>query len=422
MARAWEQAGAAKEANAMLRGAQLARELGSVMIDKHLRPLEASAFVALTQPAHAQIVTPDGTVDSDLRGSRVPEAAVSGAMRRLASPLGLIARRAPGRSSRSTCSPPPTSSRMTPPPAAAKRDGRCSTRSWRTPAPRRAARSPPTPLKAILLDRLAPETTVVARTQDALAAPESTWPRPDPLAPAETGPHFPEPMYDGLARVAPALFLPGIEDVDQDGVALLETTPRGDRGLHGRPQPRAQPRAAVARVPGAAHRHRVPPVLDGAARPTSRRSRSGVRPRSAPICAAAASQLVLLVRCELPAPLPDDDDLRRQGRRNRHARRHRRACAAVPRRAARRTSSASASRSRGGRRRELLLRLRAVPGRAALRLRRRRHARRPEDLRRARLGARRAQPPPATPTSASRSTRPPTCRRCGARTRPTRPR
>src|SRR5262249_12780513 len=89
MARAWEQAGAAKEANALLRGAQLARELGSVIMDKHLIPLSGSAFVALAQPALANVELPDA---DNLDTSRVPAAAVSGAMRRLASPLGLVAR------------------------------------------------------------------------------------------------------------------------------------------------------------------------------------------------------------------------------------------------------------------------------------------------------------------------------------------
>jgi hypothetical protein len=33
-------------------------------------------------------------------------------------------------------------------------------------------------------------------------------------------------MYEGLQQVAPWLFLPGVENVEADGVALLETTPR----------------------------------------------------------------------------------------------------------------------------------------------------------------------------------------------------
>jgi hypothetical protein len=84
----------------------------------------------------------------------------------------------------------------------------------------------PKALRGLLLDRLAPEATVLARARARVEAPESTWTRPDPLAPATTGPRFTAPMYDGLQRVAPALFLPGVEHVEADGVALLETTPR----------------------------------------------------------------------------------------------------------------------------------------------------------------------------------------------------
>jgi hypothetical protein len=81
-------------------------------------------------------------------------------------------------------------------------------------------------LRAQLLDRLAPEKTVLARAMVRVAAPAGTWTRPDPLAPATFAPRFPEPMFDGLQRMAPWLFLPGVENVEADGVALLETTPR----------------------------------------------------------------------------------------------------------------------------------------------------------------------------------------------------
>ena len=67
---------------------------------------------------------------------------------------------------------------------------------------------------------------MLARTVARVEAPADTWTRPDPLAPATTGPRFSEPMYDGLQKVAPWLFLPGVEKLEADGVALLETTPR----------------------------------------------------------------------------------------------------------------------------------------------------------------------------------------------------
>ena len=81
-------------------------------------------------------------------------------------------------------------------------------------------------LRVQLLERLAPEKTELARAMARVAAPAETWTRPDPLAPAITFPRFPEPMFDGLQRMTPWLFLPGVENVEADGVALLETTPR----------------------------------------------------------------------------------------------------------------------------------------------------------------------------------------------------
>ncbi|MDA0141726.1 hypothetical protein OJ962_29815, partial [Solirubrobacter sp. CPCC 204708] len=94
MARAWEQAGPVQDVNAVLRQAQLARELGTVLMERHLAPLSPSALLAMTQPAHARIALAAGTVGDELRASRVPAAATSGAMRRLASGQGLVARRA----------------------------------------------------------------------------------------------------------------------------------------------------------------------------------------------------------------------------------------------------------------------------------------------------------------------------------------
>src|SRR5262249_51892580 len=94
MARAWEQAGAAAAANAVLRGSPLARELGGVVMDRHLTPLSPPQLMAMTRAAHARIALADGTVDAALQASRVPAAAISGDMRRLTSPQGVLARRA----------------------------------------------------------------------------------------------------------------------------------------------------------------------------------------------------------------------------------------------------------------------------------------------------------------------------------------
>ena len=231
MARAWEQAGAVNDANALLRRSQLARELGNVVMERHLAPLRAGDLLAMTQPAHAQIQLTGETVEGELRASRVPEAVVSGAMRRLASTQGLIARRA------ASAQPVPQPIdmlaavdriAMRPPSHAVGGMVVVTTFAAQLAAAAEVDTRPALSADALriqLLERLAPETTVLKRTRARIDAPAGTWTRPDPLAPVATGLRFADPMYDGLQQVAPALFFPGVEGVEADGVALLETTP-----------------------------------------------------------------------------------------------------------------------------------------------------------------------------------------------------
>ena len=93
------------------------------------------------------------------------------------------------------------------------------------PAPEKPALSAES-IQSRLLLRLKPESTVLERTKMRVEAPAGTWTRPDPLAPVTTGLEFPDPMYDGLSEVAPELLLPGLQNVQPDSVALLETSPR----------------------------------------------------------------------------------------------------------------------------------------------------------------------------------------------------
>jgi hypothetical protein len=81
-------------------------------------------------------------------------------------------------------------------------------------------------LQLQLHDRLRPETTVLDRTKTGIDAPGGTWTRPDPLSPVATGPVFPDSACEGLQDLAPELFLPGLEHVEPDSVALLETDAR----------------------------------------------------------------------------------------------------------------------------------------------------------------------------------------------------
>lgn len=231
MAEAWAQAGAVREVNATLGRAQLARELGGVVMERRLERLPADALLAVTQPVHARVtMAGGGTLEAELRASRLPAAAVSAAMRRLASPQGPLARRAAGTErppldilaavGRQAAAPPPaTPAGM----VALVTSGPALTGgAIADQGPALSAES----VQARLLARLRPETTVLDRVKARVQAPAGTWGRPDPLGPVASGPEFRRPMYDGLRDLAPQLLLPGLADVEPDSVALLEITPR----------------------------------------------------------------------------------------------------------------------------------------------------------------------------------------------------
>jgi hypothetical protein len=225
MARAWEQAGAAADANAVLRHSQLARELGRVVLERHLAALPPPELLAMTRPAHAHIALADKTVAAELQASRIPAAVVSGAMRRLASPQGAIARRAAVTRPINLWAAVDRAAMTPPPPAPGGMVVMASIAPPVADVDTRPAMSADA-VRVELLDRLAPEKTVLERTMARVDAPAGTWTRADPLAPAAFEPRFSEPMYEGLQQIAPSLFLPGVENVEADGVALLETTPR----------------------------------------------------------------------------------------------------------------------------------------------------------------------------------------------------
>jgi hypothetical protein len=228
MATAWEQAGAVREANTLLRQAQLARELGGVLLERHFEPLSPAELLAVTGPAHARLAMSPRTLDDELRDSRLPEAVVSGAFRRLASPQGALLRRALVEEDRGPLDVLPALDRMAVAPPAPPPAGMVALAAA-APATPVAVERPALAAEAVqarLLDRLRPDVTVVERAQSTVDAPAGTWGRPDPLAPVHIDPEFAQPMYDGLRDAAPQLLLPGIDHVPADTVALLETTPR----------------------------------------------------------------------------------------------------------------------------------------------------------------------------------------------------
>lgn len=228
MAAAWEQVGAIREANALLRRAQLARELGGTLLRRHLLPLSPDELLAVTQPAHAGVRIADDTLHDELRASRIPVGAVSGAMRRLATPQGLLSRRARAAEPTRPRALLAAVDRVAIAPAPVAPAGMVALAGAPDRPALPAAKRPalPTPsLRAQLLERLRPHATVLHAVRARIDAPADTWTRSDPLAPVAIGPEFREPMYDGLRQEAPRLFSPDLEQVASDGVALFETSP-----------------------------------------------------------------------------------------------------------------------------------------------------------------------------------------------------
>jgi hypothetical protein len=93
VARAWRQLGDVLAANRILRAAQFARS-ASLRVHDRLASLDPGAFVAVAAPAHdrvAGVAGVAGTLARAIRDSRLPNAAVEPAFRRLARPAAVTA-------------------------------------------------------------------------------------------------------------------------------------------------------------------------------------------------------------------------------------------------------------------------------------------------------------------------------------------
>lgn len=93
MASAWQQVGAIRDINSLLRKAQLARELSAKLHARYLAPLSADAVLFLTRPVQGRVLQSSQTVLDLVRHSPPRRALLSGAWRRLARPLGSLGRR-----------------------------------------------------------------------------------------------------------------------------------------------------------------------------------------------------------------------------------------------------------------------------------------------------------------------------------------
>lgn len=97
MASAWEQVGAIREANRLLRQAQLSRAASKathrLLAATGDGGFDAAELLAFTGQVHARLAFEDGTVAARVSDSRLPEGALSPAFRRLARPRGPLASR-----------------------------------------------------------------------------------------------------------------------------------------------------------------------------------------------------------------------------------------------------------------------------------------------------------------------------------------
>ncbi|HYR07813.1 MAG TPA: hypothetical protein VEQ60_08600, partial [Longimicrobium sp.] len=96
MQAAWEQLGDAREATSLLRGGELALEVGRSIHIRRFGPMQARAelFFQATSPTHARVLANDGvTVAGWAEAQRLPAPATLAAFRRVARPLGPVARR-----------------------------------------------------------------------------------------------------------------------------------------------------------------------------------------------------------------------------------------------------------------------------------------------------------------------------------------
>jgi hypothetical protein len=97
VASAWDQLGQIRKANQLLRQAQLAREVTASLNQRHLQTMAGDGtYLQITSPTHSRVsLTLAGTTStllSHVQASRVPEGAISAAMRKLARPRGPLGR------------------------------------------------------------------------------------------------------------------------------------------------------------------------------------------------------------------------------------------------------------------------------------------------------------------------------------------
>ena len=93
MASAWQQVDRIRQLNEELRQAQLARAVATRLMDRHILTGSNESILHLTSPLFARVKASPTTIRAVLDRSPIPRGVFEGAFRRIARPLGPIARR-----------------------------------------------------------------------------------------------------------------------------------------------------------------------------------------------------------------------------------------------------------------------------------------------------------------------------------------
>ena len=94
MQRAWQQLGDVLSANQKIRQVQVSIAASSRVYTRHFMTLDPDQQIAVTQQVHARVRGAQQTVSQQIRSSRLPQAAVKPAFRKVTRPRGAIAKKA----------------------------------------------------------------------------------------------------------------------------------------------------------------------------------------------------------------------------------------------------------------------------------------------------------------------------------------
>jgi hypothetical protein len=212
MASAWDQLAKREQDNQRLKRAQLAETVSESLVDKHFKGLQADQFLQVTSPLHAAIERGFASQNLSARTAQLPVShpALSSAFRRLTRSRGPVAKRMDLISVKSSGTGAVALNVL----SGGKRIAAAGVKTL--------GKLPDTAgfevqaMKSVMLAQLDPKVTV-------LEAVRKESPSTDSTDLVRFAPEFPQPMYEPLRDYFQGMLLPGLDQVPQNTIALLET-------------------------------------------------------------------------------------------------------------------------------------------------------------------------------------------------------